>query len=98
MSDYKETNSGVIYQGRLSIPNDLRNRDWVEYKAWLAAGNIPDPVDPPTPPPTNGEIYDMVIKSNKVFKAYVLAINDGSIVPGSNMTGAQLKNAVKTRM
>jgi len=32
------------------------------------------------------------------LKAYVLAVNDGSIVPGSNMTGAALKAAVKAKM
>ncbi len=53
---------------------------------------------PPTPPPTNDEIYDRVIQSQKVFKGYVLAVNDGSIVPGSGMTGAQLKAAVKAKM
>lgn len=53
---------------------------------------------PPPPPPTNNEIYDRVIQNQKVFKGYVLAINDGSIVPGSNMTGAQLKAAVKAKM
>ena len=53
---------------------------------------------PPIPPPTNDEIYDQVIQNQKVFKGYVLAINDGSIVPGSNMTAAQLKAAVKAKM
>jgi len=33
-----------------SIPNDPANRDWVEYQAWLTAGNIPDPAPPPPPP------------------------------------------------
>ena len=54
---------------------------------------------PPTSsPPTNDQIYDQVIQSQKVFKAYILAINDGSIVPGSNMTGSALKAAVKAKM
>lgn len=56
-----------------------------------------DPLPPP-PGPTNDEIYDLVIKNQKVFKGYVLAVNDGSIVPGSNMTGADLKTAVKAKM
>lgn len=32
------------------------------------------------------------------LKAYVLAVNDGSIVPGSNMTPAAIKAAVKAKM
>ena len=80
------------------IPDDSGNRDWQEYQEWLADGNTPEPADAPLPPPTNDEIYDQVIQNQKVFKGYVLAVNDGSIVPGSNMTGAQLKAAVKAKM
>ena len=75
-----------------------KSRFWAVLQDWIASGNTPDPADPPSPPPTNDEIYDQVIQSQKVFKGYVLAVNDGSIVPGSNMTGAQLKAAVKTKM
>ena len=53
---------------------------------------------PPPPPPTNDQIYDEVIQNQRVFKGYVLAVNDGSIVPGSNMTNAALKAAVKAKM
>ncbi len=55
-------------------------------------------LNPSKLPPTNDEIYDQVIQNQKVFKGYVLAVNDGSIVPGSNMTGPQLKAAVKAKM
>ena len=59
---------------------------------------VRDAPPPPPPPPTNDEIYNQVMKNQKVFKAYALAVNDGSIVPGSNMTPANLKAAVKAKM
>ena len=82
----------------ISVPDDLSNRHKQELQTWLDDGNTLGPADPPTPAPTNDEIYDRVIQNRKVFKAYVLAINDGSIVPGTNMTNVQLKTAVKAKM
>lgn len=80
------------------VPNDLSNRRRQMLQEWLDDGNTLDPADPPPIPPTNDEIYDQVIQSQKVLKAYILAINDGSIVPGSSMSGAALKGAIKARM
>jgi len=36
--------------------------------------------------------------NNRALKAYIMAVNDGSIVPGGNMTGAQLKAAMKAKL
>ena len=55
----------------------------------------PEPVDPP---PTNDEIYDHVIQTNKVLKAIVLSINDGSFVFGAKVGGARLKAIFKANM
>ena len=82
----------------LSVPDDLANRHRQLLQEWLDDGNTLDSADPLPSPPTNDEIYDHVIQKEKVLKAYVLAVNDGSIVPGSNMTNAQLKAAVKAKM
>jgi len=60
---------------------------------------IPTSVDPGVAPlPTNEEIYDQVMQNSKVLKAIVLALNDGSFVPGSNYTTAQIKTGIKNRM
>jgi hypothetical protein len=40
---------GVILNQIKFIPEDLANKDWVEYQEWLAQGNIPIPADPPGP-------------------------------------------------
>ena len=53
MSIYQLTNSTTIIRlaDMASIPDDPRNCDYQVYLAWLAEGNIPDPVPvPPIPP------------------------------------------------
>ena len=97
--DIAKTRADVTFDNGVSqsgVHSD--SRFWQELQDWIALGNTPDPADPPPPPLTNDQIYDQVIQNRKVFKGYVLAVNDGSIVPGSNMTGAQLKAAVKAKM
>lgn len=82
----------------LHVPDDFANSDRQAVQEWVDDGGIVAPADPAPSPLTNDEIYDQVIQNQKVFKAYVLALNDGSVVPGSNMTGAQLKTAIKAKM
>ncbi len=78
-----------------SFPKDLRNK---EYRELAVQGvSIADyPGDPP--PPSNDEIYDQVMKNQRVLKAFARCINDGSIVPGANVFNAALKVAVKAKM
>lgn len=48
--------------------------------------------------PTNEEIYDETIQNFKLIKALVLCLNDGSFVPGSNLTNNQLKTLIISKM
>lgn len=58
---YKLTAEGVLL-GNKSIPNDPKNKDWIEFKKWEAEGNIPLPADPTPipedPEPTVSELID----------------------------------------
>jgi hypothetical protein len=69
---YKLTENGVLdTETGAHIPNAEGNRHWQEYQEWLAAGNTPDPADPPPPEPTPGELFDQRVDGDPVLKALV---------------------------
>jgi len=45
---YKLSNGATIIRiaDCADIPNDITNRDYVEYLGWVEAGNTPEPADP----------------------------------------------------
>lgn len=42
--------------------------------------------------------YDRRIKSDRLLVALILALNDGSLVPGARNTPAQIKNIIKAKL
>lgn len=59
MSEYKLTPGGSVIRlsDGASIPADPANTDYAAYLAWVDAGGVPDPVDPPTAAEINAPIY-----------------------------------------
>lgn len=54
---YKLTKYGNVVMGNIEFPQADGNSDYEAYKLWLSEGNVPDPVDPPTPAELNAPIY-----------------------------------------
>jgi hypothetical protein len=77
-----------------TTPNDTV-RDWLVNPT---TKTLSIDVVPPPAGPTTEEVYNQAMQNSKVLKALALALNDGSIVPGSNMTNAALKAAIKAKM
>lgn len=82
-----------------------QNGDIIGLTRWPNGSTEQLPIDDPEvvaflnpAPPTNDEIYDRTIQTQKLLKAVVLAINDGTLVPGANLTGAQLKAIIMDKM
>lgn len=50
------------------------------------------------PPPTSEEIYAEVMQNQAVLKAVVLSLNDGTFVPGANLSNTDLKTIIKSKM
>ena len=47
---------------------------------------------------TMEQVYDKTISGNKLIKALVLSLNDGSFIPGNNLTGQELKQIILSKM
>ena len=52
MADYRLTSTSHVIRNSdgADIPDELENRDFKAYQAWLAAGGVADPYVPPTVP------------------------------------------------
>lgn len=69
-----------------------------ERDTFVANAVVPAPTPAAPPPPTLDELYDQAIQNERMLKAVILALNDGSFPIGTNKTGAQLKAIVKAKM
>ena len=78
---------------------DLRSNGYIpdKVKAWIAAGNTPLAYVP-APPMTVDQVYDEALQSQRLLRAVVLALNDGTFQFGTNRTAAQLKAIIRAKM
>ncbi len=56
------------------------------------------PPAPATLPPTKDEIYARSLRNSKVLKAVILSLNDGTLIPGANVSNAELKAIIKAKL
>jgi len=68
-----------------TIPEDARNADWQRFLAWVAAGNTPEPADPP-PPPSQDELDAAAAKAYAKLQSLM------------SMTPAQVQTWVKANI
>lgn len=72
--NYKLTNANSIFrlspESNISFPIDPENKEYKEYAIWVAAGNVPLPADPPTPPTDYSDSTNL----EKTLQALMLCI------------------------
>jgi hypothetical protein len=75
-----KSNSVIRLSDNASIPFDEANTDYQEFLAWLAKGNTPTPVDPPTKDELNAPIVaklaELDIKSIRAIREYIASKAD----------------------
>lgn len=97
--DYPTDLNGTVPPGMAAPMLAVTGNDRVSPGWTYVNGVLMAPPPPPPPvPPTIDEIYDATILQQRVLKAIVLALNDGTLPIGQNLTAAQLKTIIKARM
>ncbi len=75
--------------------------EWCDGTTPITAQAIRDLVNayvPPTQDEINDQLLDQTLLNGTVLRILIETLNDGTFVPGSNYTWAQIKNVIKTRM
>jgi len=98
----------MAYEHLIDTVIDKNNPDYADFPDSLdgeiytggdsVAGWFTRPQVPPTQDEINDAIYESTLLNQKILKALIMALNDGTFVPGSNYTAEQIKNGIKRRI
>ncbi len=91
MADYQSTDTDIVIRTAdgAFIPADPRNRDRIDYEAWLADGNEPDPYEPPVvvePVPetiSDRQFFQQLAIAGVITKAEALAAVKTGDIPAA---------------
>tara|TARA_Y100000296_G_scaffold56509_1_gene64839 strand:- start:133 stop:501 length:369 start_codon:yes stop_codon:yes gene_type:complete len=64
-------------------------------KVWEFSQTLRDELDYNN---SDDKLVDDILTNKNIIKALILALNDGTFVPGSNYTNTQLKNGLKNSL
>jgi hypothetical protein len=76
------------------VPTDTGNIG----DTWNGTNFIAPITQPPPPPLTADQLYDILINTRCLTRALIRALNDGSFPIGTNMTAAQIKTILKAKL
>ena len=89
----------ITYENDLvrTAPVDEKNLHYAAVKMWVkSGGTVGDYQTPPeTTPETN---YSQLLQSNHLLKVVIQSINDGSFVPGGNLSDTELRDVFKNKL
>lgn len=90
---YKLTNTDTVIRliDGACIPNDPANSDWKMYEEWIAEGNTPDPVDPPT----EAELREQFkAERGAAVAAIVVTTQAGNTFDGDEISQGRMARAI----
>lgn len=76
------------------VPDVTGNSDWQKYLKWVAEGNVPEPIDSPSPAELNAPILaELAANDQKIIRA--LAEGDTARIDAHKATQAALRAQLK---
>lgn len=86
---------GCVQQGDSLIPPDPENRDYQEYLAWVAAGNVPDEAEqPPVPVYHNWDLFRSLMMQHADYQTMLITVMSPGFGGAGNWLGTTMQQAI----